>query len=261
MQEGHRDSPGLAQDAMVLGPGRNVSPGPSVPATVPRSVDSTLQSGASQQSGQSESSRVAPRATSAREQGFSQAVAERIEAPQRRSTRTVYEAKWSVFENWCHDNQVDVRSPPITSIADFLMYLFEVRNLQPNTIDGYRSAIADRLGNDPVNISKDENLTRLLDSFHRDRPKGRRGVPPWSLSLVLHQLTKPPFEPIRKASLKHLTFKTVFLMALASGKRRSEIHAWVFKNIRNQADWCKVSMYPSPSFLAKNQLARDGPRV
>ena len=203
---------------------------------------------------------MAPRATNAREQGFSQAVAERIEAPQRRSTRTVYEAKWSVFENWCHDNQVDVRSPPITSIADFLMYLFEVRNLQPNTIDGYRSAIADRLGNDPVNISKDENLTRLLDSFHRDRPKGRRGVPPLSLSLVLHQLTKSPFEPIRKASLKHLTFKTVFLMALASGKRRSEIHAWVFKNIRNQADWCKVSMYPSPSFLAKNQLARDGPQ-
>ena len=84
-------------------------------------------------------------------------------------------------------------------------------------------------------------------------------MPTWNLSLVLHQLTKPPFEPLHKASLKHLTFKTVFLFALASGKRRSEIHAWVFKNIRNQADWSTVSMYPSPSFLAKNQLARDGP--
>ena len=36
------------------------------------------------------------------------------------------------------------------------------------------------------------NLTCLLDSFHRDRPKGRRGIPSWNLSLVLHQLTKTP---------------------------------------------------------------------
>ena len=32
---------------------------------------------------------------------------------------------------------------------------------------------------------------------------------PQNLSLVLHQLTKSPFEPLRKASLKHLTFKTL----------------------------------------------------
>ena len=110
-----------------------------------------------------------------------------------------------------------------------------------------------------INISKDENLTRLLDSFHRDRPKGRRGIPSWNLSLVLHQLTKAPFEPLKEASLKHLTFKTVFLLALGSGKRRSEIHAWQNKNIRHQSDWSKVSLYPSPSFLSKNQLAKEGP--
>ena len=94
------------------------------------------------------------------------------------------------------------------------MYLFQDRKLQPSTIDGYRSAIADKLGKSPINISKNENLTRLLDSFHRDRPKGLRGIPSWNFSLVLHQLTKAPFEPIKEASLKHLTFKTVFLLAL-----------------------------------------------
>ena len=77
--------------------------------------------------------------------------------------------------------------------------------------------------------------------------------------MVLHQLTKPPFEPIKEASLKHLTFKTVFLLALGSGKRRSEIHAWQNRNIRHQSDWSKVSLYPSPSFLSKNQLAKEGP--
>ena len=63
---------------------------------------------------------------------------------------------------------------------------------------------------------------------------------------------------MRKASLKNLTFKTVFLIALGSGKRRSEIHAWLYRNIRHQESWSQVSLYPSPSFLSKNQLARDG---
>ena len=168
--------------------------------------------------------------------------------------------KWTIFTKWCITNQVDFRSPPVKSVADFLMYLFEDKKLQPSTIDGYRSAIADKLGNTTVYISKDENLTRPLESFHRDRPKGRRGIPSWNLSLVLHQLTKAPFEPLREASLKHLTFKTVFLLALGSGKRRSEIHAWQHKNIRHQSDWSKVSLFPSPSFLSKNQLAKEGPQ-
>ena len=46
-------------------------------------------------------------------------------------------------------------------------------------------------------------------------------------TFLLSSLTKAPFEPIKDTDLKHLTLKTAFLLALASGKRRSEIHAWV----------------------------------
>ena len=138
------------------------------------------------------------------------------------------------------------------------MYLLQDRKLQPSTIDGYRSAIVDKLGNSPFNISKDENLTRLLDSFHRDRPKGRRGIPSWNLSLVLRQLSKVHFEPIKEASLKHLTFKTVFLLTLGSGKCRSEIHAWQNRNIIHQSDWSKVSLYPSPNFLSQESAGQRG---
>ena len=123
-----------------------------------------------------------------------------------------------VFVRWFEKNKVDFQSPSIKQIADFLLHLFQEKLLQPGTIDGYRTAIVDKVGNNKINISKDENLTRLKDSFHRDKPKGRRGVSSWNLSLVLHQLTKAPFEPLQKASLKHLTFKTVFLLALGSGK-------------------------------------------
>ena len=259
LQEHHPDRSGVAQHALVLGSGVHVQPDTLKSAISAQTLDSALQSDSTQKPVTPQSSCLAPRATTIKEQGFSEAVAARIEAPQRQSTRSVYEAKWTIFTKWCITNQVDFRAPPVKSVADFLMYLFQDRKLQPSTIDGYRSAIADKLGNSSSNISKDENLTRLLDSFHRDRPKGRRGIPSWNLSLVLHQLTKAPFEPLKEASLKHLTFKTVFLLALGSGKRRSEIHAWQNKNIRHQADWSKVSLYPSPSFLSKNQLAKEGP--
>ena len=174
MQENHPDCSGVAQHALVLGPSDHVHSGPPQSA---QPVDTALQSDPSQKSDKSESPCMAPRATSIKEQGFSQAVAARIEAPQQGSTRSVYAAKWTIFTKWCITNKVDFRAPPINSVADFLMYLFEDRKLQPSTIDGYRSAIADKLGNPSLNISKDENLTRLLDRFHRDRPKGRRGIP------------------------------------------------------------------------------------
>ena len=259
LQQNNPDCPRVAQHALVLGPGSNVKPDPTLSAQHTQPCVSAIQPGPSQEPVESEPTCLAPRASAIKEQGFSEAVAARIEAPQRRSTRSVYEAKWTIFTKWCLSNQVDFRAPPLKAIADFLLHLFQDKKLQPGTIDGYRSAIADKLGNSTINVSKDENLTRLLDSFHRDRPKGRRGIPSWNLSLVLHQLTKAPFEPLKESSLKHLAFKTVFLLALGSGKRRSEIHAWLHKNIRHQSDWSKVSLYPSPSFLSKNQLAKEGP--
>ena len=146
----------------------------------------------------------------------------------------------------------------MTPIADFLFHLFKDGKLQPSTIEGYSTAFADMVGYNRLHISKDENLTRLLDSFHRDKHKGRRGVPTWNLSLVLYQLTKALFEPMQKASLKHLFFKTVSLLALSSGNKRSGIHAWRYKNIRHQGNRSRVFLYPSPNFRSKNRLVQEG---
>ena len=110
---------------------------------------------------------MAPRASAIEERGLSEAVAARIDAPQRGSIRSVYEASGPFYKVMYHSSGgLHPPPPPVKSVADFLMYLFQDRKLQPSTIDGYRSAIADRLGNSPINISKDENLTRLLDIFH-----------------------------------------------------------------------------------------------
>ena len=147
LQESDPHRSGLAQHAMVLGSGGTVVPDSSLPTQSSRPSDTAIQQGASQESDQSESTRLAPRAEAIKEQGFSSPVSLRIEAPQRSSTRTVYEAKWAVFVRWCETSQVDFRSPSVKQIADFLLHLFQEKNLQPSTIDGYRSAIADKLGN------------------------------------------------------------------------------------------------------------------
>ena len=109
---------------------------------------------------------MAPTASAFEEQGLSEAMAARIEAPQRGSIRSVYEASGPFLQSDASLTRWTSGHPLVKSVADFLMYLFQDRKLQPSTIDGYRSAIADKLGNSPINISKDENLTRLLDSFH-----------------------------------------------------------------------------------------------
>ena len=180
VQKDDNSSPGLAEHALVLGSGGDVISNPSLSSQLPGSPVPTVQRQPSQGSAKSEPSCLAPRAKNIREQGCSDQVAMRIEAPQRRSTRFVYEAKWAIFVRWCKVHQVDFHSPSVEQIADFLLHLFQDRKLQPSTIDGYRSAIADKIGNFTVNISKNENLNRLLDSIHRDRPKGRRGVPSWN---------------------------------------------------------------------------------
>ena len=187
--------PRMAKHALVLGSSEPVSSDSLQASPGTRSGDSTLQRDGTQESHQPQSSCLAPRSFAIQEHGFSDEVAARIEAPQRSSTRAVYKSKWTIFLKWCQLHEVDFRAPSVNQIADFLLHLFKERNLQPSTIEGYRMAIADMVGNDKINISTDDNLTRLLDSFHRDRPKGRRGVPSWNLSLVLHQLTKAPLNP------------------------------------------------------------------
>ena len=131
MQENHSDCSRVAQHALVLGSSGHVKPDPIVPA---QSGNSAIQSDSTQESVKPKSICLAPRASAIKEQGFSVAVAALIMAPQRGSTRSVYEAKWTIFTKWCLSNKVDFRSPPVKFIADFLLYLFQDRKLQPSTI-------------------------------------------------------------------------------------------------------------------------------
>ena len=241
-----------------MGPSAALNRDPTTSPSVNDPTQTVPQVCVPQQPTTAEPPRLVSRSGQLQEQGFSVEVAERIAAPQRSSTRTIYKSKWALFEKWCRENSVDFSTPSVKQIADFFMYLYQDLNRRPSTIDGYRTAIVDTLGPMAHHIAHNADLHRLLSSFHRDRPKSSRNLPKWNLSVVLNELTKAPFEPMKDTYLKHLTLKTAFLLALASGKRRSEIHAWVANKVSNLGQWEKVALFPSSDFIAKNQLAREG---
>ena len=61
---------------------------------------------------------------------------------------------------------------------------------------------------------------------------------------------------MKDTDLKHLTLKTAFLLALASGKLHSKIPAWVASKVSHLGQWEKVALFPSLDFITKNHLAR-----
>ena len=69
-------------------------------------------------------------------------------------------------------------------------------------------------------------LSELIKSFVKQRPVDRPLAPKWDLAFVLSHMCKAPFEPLDKASLFHLSVKTVFLVTLATARIVSEVHAF-----------------------------------
>ena len=227
-------------------------------SSVNNSSQTVLQLCVSQQSTTSQPPRLVSRSGQFQEQDFSVEVGERIAAPQRSSTRTIYKSKWALFEKWCRENSVDFSTPSVKQVSDFFMYLYQDLKRCRATIDDYRTAIVDTLGPVGHHIAQSSDLHRLLSSFHRDHPKSSGNLPKWNLSVVLNELTKAPIEPMKYTDVKHLTLKTAFLLALASCKHHSEIHTWVANKVSNLGQWENVALFPSSGFIAKNQLAREG---
>ena len=109
--------------------------------------------------------------------------------------------------------------------------------------------IGNRIGSNPV-------LSELIRSFELQRPVQRSLTPKWDLSWVLVCLQKDPVEPLHKASKLHVTIKTAFLLALATAKKCSELHALATDSHHlrfNQSDE-SVSLIVQTGFLAKKQL-------
>ena len=209
----------------------------------------------------SSSSRLATLREGLHQKGFSEGATSHISKSVRQSKGIVYEAKWAIFCDWCSGRDIDPVRVTVQQLADFLVYLFEIKRLVPSTIKGYRSAIGRTIsllvGPD---FGQNEYISLLVRSFSLERPKQNKLVPQWNLGLVLAALNSPPFEPAEEVDLRFLYYKCCFLLALASGRSRSEIHAFSVSDscLRFNRNKSSVTLLTDPCFLGKNQIPDRG---
>ena len=93
----------------------------------------------------------------------------------------------------------------------------------------------------------------MLDGLKRSSAQSRKTCPSWDIRIVLAYL-RDVCEPLDKLSLRLLTLKTVFLVAMATARRISGIHAisGLSQDIAFDEDF-SVDLTFLPEFRAKNQ--------
>ena len=103
-------------------------------------------------------------------------------------------------------------------------------------------------------------ISHLLDAFRLTTPHRTIECPQWDVCTVLTFL-RDKCEPLATLSLKILTFKTLFLIALATARRVSGIHAicGLAKDIAFTEQDASVTLRFLPEFWAKNQPSASKP--
>ena len=171
----------------------------------------------------------------------------------------MFDDRWLHFAHWATGQEFDPLGPTAAQIAAFPYDLFHTRGLSPHTIKGYMSCLASVLScTGKTTAVQAKTISDMIVSMELQRPRLTPVLPQWDLGVVLEALSKPPYEPliVREASIKHLTLKTVFLLAMASAGRCSELQALVFDRsiyIQIKHKGADVRLYFSPEFMRKNQ--------
>ncbi len=185
--------------------------------------------------------------------GLPQNVVNTIQNARAPSTRSLYDSKWGVFERWCLERGYTPFQCSVPAILSFLQDLIE-KGKAFSTVKVYLAAIAAcHIGFGDKSAGQHPLVCRFMRGARRLLPVSRPLMPPWDLAVVLEGLKGPPFEPLLGASLKHLSLKTVLLLALASAKRVSDIHALSVSPACTQfaPGNTRMVLKPNPVFVPK----------
>ena len=251
---GHTRRPVLASEAVVPGhPG--TSSGCPDPSTAPQVLaPATPFPSFSLEPPRSSHDWVSYSQRTVRHLGFSSAVAGQLAFCRRSSTRMNYQARWLAYRAWCRRQGHSISHPTISKIADFLLYLRRSLHLSNSSIVSYRSMLNAVYRFILPDVSSHPVLHDLLRSFRIERPLPSSRVPPWDLLRVLSLLRGPPFEPLSSCSLRDLTRKVLFLVALATARRVGELQA-----VSSSVSYSGEDLYLSylPEFRAKTESASN----
>ncbi|XP_063442583.1 uncharacterized protein LOC134722881 [Mytilus trossulus] len=160
-----------------------------------------------------------------KKRGFSKETRQLMSASWRTGTQEDYSSKFKKFCGWCSEREIDPYSASLRETADFLTSLY-TSGLQYSTIGGYRSMLSSVLPPvEKIPVGQHPYIIRLLKGVFNSRPPRVKLLPELNLDKILEMLKKKPFEPMKKAELKFITWKTVFLIAITTFWRCSDIQA------------------------------------
>ena len=183
-----------------------------------------------------------------------------FQAQFRTSTSRMYNQHWEKWSKWCRDNGVkDPMRPRAAHIAGHLSYLAQTFNLSAATLRSRRAAIGSVLATRTNNsVATDPLISGVLKGIANSQHRTPRLVPEWDLAVVLDLLKSPKYENNKLLPHDLLTYKTAFLIALASGRRASEItNLSGLRGDVHLAPQRSLSLKFLPEFLAKNQVPGD----
>lgn len=157
------------------------------------------------------------------EERYSGKVLTTLLASRHPSTNKIYARTWKKFSYWYEDKGFSLKNPRSKLILDFLQKGVD-KGLSTNTIKRQLFTISSILDTGGAgSLSTHPDCRRFLQGLKLLNPPVVHHFPTWDLHLVLKALMGPSFEPLATVPIRFLTLKSIFLVAITSARRVSEL--------------------------------------
>ena len=178
-------------------------------------------SGVSLETGSSSTDRLAHPRQSYSSQGLSSEASDLMLASWRDKTNSNYGSSFSKWAGWCQRRVRNPHSGPVADVVNFLAGLFS-QGYQYQSLNCYRSAISsvhEKVDGNSIGVHP--AVTRLLQGAFYSRPPQPRYSSFWDVGTVISYLQS--LGDNDSLNLRHLTLKTVMLLALTRPSRSADL--------------------------------------
>ena len=250
----HLNSPLLATERVVPRAPESGCGSSSAPSTLERSSQTATFPSPAQEPPRASPSCVAIIQRFACNLGLFRRATAQLSLCRRQSSRRLYQHRWECYRSWCTSRGHSVSSPAVAKFAEFFCFLWLDKHLSISAIRGYCYTLTTVFKFHLSERLESYVLRDLIRPFELERPCRPVRPPSWDLVKVLQYLWGPVFEPLPSKPLHIVTMKVAFLVALATGKRVSELRA-ISTRIAFHGQAHSVSYLPE--FVAKMESERN----
>ncbi|XP_041432732.1 uncharacterized protein LOC121398141 [Xenopus laevis] len=154
-------------------------------------------------------------------QGLDEKVITTMLKARKASSAKSYHRVWQSYSKWCEESHFPFLELQLPRILSFLQQGLQL-GLKLSSLKVQVSALSilfqSRLANEDL-------IRTFLQGVAHIMPPFKPPVASWDLNVVLEAMLDPPFEPMHAISDTWITYKVVFLVAISSTRRVSEISA------------------------------------